>query len=193
MALSRREHALIHDEVRTSRIAIAVPVVLSLLILSMGAAPSPSFASTTALQCYKEYNAGPSYRRCLTRTKEPPGTSCTNPFWVETTGFDQKGYKQYLTVEVLGKNPNAPDGVPWHIHVEVKMRNPHIVICPRVELKVWVRSVEERERDTPGPGKLHTYFPLVTPELGTAAYTSGALTVPWGGYAALATARRRRA
>jgi len=163
-------------------VAIAIALAIGAVAASSAYATAP-----TAFQCHKEYGVGD--RPCLVRVKEPPGSSCANPFWIETTGFDQKGDKKYLTVAVIGKNPQAPEGVPWHVHIEVQVHNPHIVICPRTELKVWVWTVEEVERGHPGPGKLHTYSPMVEPELGEAAYTSRALTVPWGGYAAIATAR----
>lgn len=170
--------------------------VLLVIGLVGGVVVGPSaYASKpkTIFQCIKRnrHHSAASRAKCIARLKaEKPGTSCAHPLWTETNGIDQKGDKKDLTVEVISKAPDAPDGTPWQVQVRVNVLNPHIIVCPRAELKVWVEPpITEGGRTRPGPGKLHTYFPVVTPELGVAAYTSRALTVPLGSYTAVATAR----
>jgi hypothetical protein len=171
--------------------------VALLIALAGGVVAPPAYASKpkTVFQCIKQnrHRSAASRAQCIARVKaEKPGTSCAHPLRTETNGFEQKGDKRDLTVEVIGKNLDALDGTPWQVQVRVNVLNPHIVICPRVELKVWVeRPITEDGRTRPGPGKQYTYFLVVTPELGEAAYTSRALTVPLGSYAAVASARRR--
>jgi hypothetical protein len=170
------------------RVGIRLALILGIALIGAVSMTTAVGATTpqTAFQCQSRYGPGSKRAHCLAQVKsEKPGSSCSHPLRTETSGLEQKGARKDFTVEVLGKNPEAPSGAPWHVQVSVKVLNPRIVMCPHVELKTWVWTLEEEERGIPLPGKLRTFFPAIDPHGGF----SEPLTVPWGSYVAIATAR----